>query len=94
VAGAGCPGAVRFLSSIRRRPAEDRLPSGITSAGADQSIPLSVPEETPAFRGREAEFAIETIRRWWMEMGRPTCGAAEELLIEVRPWYWTGHGPH
>jgi hypothetical protein len=28
-----------------------------------------------------AEFATETIRRWWMEMGRPTYGAAKELLI-------------
>ena len=28
-----------------------------------------------------AEFATETIRRWWKEMGRPTYGAAKELLI-------------
>lgn len=28
-----------------------------------------------------AEFAAETIRRWWIEMGRPTYGAAKELLI-------------
>jgi len=28
-----------------------------------------------------AEFATETIRRWWKEMGRPTYRAAKELLI-------------
>jgi hypothetical protein len=28
-----------------------------------------------------AEFATETIRRWWNEMGRPSYGAAKELLI-------------
>jgi Rhodopirellula transposase DDE domain len=28
-----------------------------------------------------AEFATETIRRWWNEMGRPTYRAAKELLI-------------
>jgi hypothetical protein len=28
-----------------------------------------------------AEFATETIRRWWTEMGQPTYGAAKELLI-------------
>ncbi len=28
-----------------------------------------------------AEFATETIRRWWNEMGRPTSRAAKELLI-------------
>jgi hypothetical protein len=28
-----------------------------------------------------AEFATETIRRWWDEMGRPTYRAAKELLI-------------
>jgi len=28
-----------------------------------------------------AEFATETIRRWWNEMGRPTYPAAQELLI-------------
>jgi Rhodopirellula transposase DDE domain len=28
-----------------------------------------------------AEFATETIRRWWREMGRPTYRAAKELLI-------------
>jgi len=28
-----------------------------------------------------AEFATETIRRWWKEMGRPTYRTAKELLI-------------
>ena len=28
-----------------------------------------------------AEFATETIRRWWKEMGRPTYRVAKELLI-------------
>ena len=28
-----------------------------------------------------AEFAVETIRRWWQEMGRPVYPEATELLI-------------
>jgi hypothetical protein len=28
-----------------------------------------------------AEFAVESIRRWWQRMGQPTYPAAEELLI-------------
>jgi hypothetical protein len=28
-----------------------------------------------------AEFATETIRRWWLEMGRPSYPTAQELLI-------------
>jgi hypothetical protein len=28
-----------------------------------------------------AEFAVETVRRWWLKMGRPTYPCATELLI-------------
>ena len=46
-----------------------------------------------------AEFAVETIRRWWYRMGSPAYPNAKELLITadaggsngIHPWLWKAH---
>jgi Rhodopirellula transposase DDE domain len=51
------------------------IPYGVYDQTLDQGwVSVGIDHDT-------AEFATETIRRWWNEMGRPTYRTAEELLI-------------
>jgi hypothetical protein len=51
------------------------IPYGVYDLGADEGwVSVGIDHDT-------AEFAVETIRRWWREMGRPRYPDARHLLI-------------
>jgi len=51
------------------------IPYGVYDVGANQGwVSVGTDHDT-------AEFAVETIRRWWRQMGAPTYVGASELLI-------------
>jgi hypothetical protein len=51
------------------------LPYGVYDLGADEGwVSVGIDHDT-------AEFAVETIRRWWLEMGRSRYPAARHLMI-------------
>jgi hypothetical protein len=51
------------------------IPYGVYDVGANQGwVSVGTDHDT-------AEFAVETIRRWWRQMGAPTYAGATELLI-------------
>jgi hypothetical protein len=51
------------------------IPYGVYDVGANQGwVSVGTDHDT-------AEFAVETIRRWWRQMGAPTYHGATELLI-------------
>jgi len=67
-------------------------PYGVNDVTANQGwVSVGIDHDT-------AEFAVESIRRWWLEMGRPLYGDAQRLLItadcggsngyRVRLWRW------
>ena len=50
-------------------------PYGVYDVTANQGwVSVGIDHDT-------AEFAVESIRRWWLEMGRPLYGDAQRLLI-------------
>ena len=50
-------------------------PYGVYDVGANQGwVSVGITDDT-------AEFAVESIRRWWREMGQPLYPAARRLLI-------------
>jgi hypothetical protein len=70
----GAPEAVRvydFIDSALGKVA----PYGVYDVGANQGwVSVGITHDT-------AEFAVETIRRWWREMGQPLYPQARRLLI-------------
>jgi hypothetical protein len=70
----GKPEAVRVYDFID--PALGKVaPYGVYDISANQGwVSVGITHDT-------AEFAVETIRRWWCEMGRPLYPTARRLLI-------------
>ena len=70
----GTPEAVRVYDFID--PELGKVaPYGVDDAGATQGwVSVGITHDT-------AEFAVESIRRWWREMGQPLYPAARRLLI-------------
>jgi hypothetical protein len=70
----GTPEAVRvydFIDPVLGKVA----PHGVYDGGANQGgVSIGIPHDT-------AEFAVESIRRWWREMGQPRYPTARRLLI-------------
>jgi hypothetical protein len=70
----GIPERVRvydFIDPTRGKVA----PYGVYDVGANQGwVSVGITHDT-------AEFAVETIRRWWREMGQPLYPHAQRLLI-------------
>jgi hypothetical protein len=70
----GCPEEVRSKDFPDKRLGK-AIPYGIYDQTHNKGwVSVGIDHDT-------AEFATETIRRWWGEMGRPTYRAAKELLI-------------
>jgi hypothetical protein len=70
----GTPEAVRVYDFID--PELGKVaPYGVYDVGANQGwVSVGITHDT-------AEFAVESIRRWWREMGQPLYPAARRLLI-------------
>ena len=70
----GVPEAVRVYDFID--PALGKVaPYGVYDVGANQGwVSVGITHDT-------AEFAVESIRRWWREMGQPLYPKARRLLI-------------
>ena len=70
----GVPEAVRVYDFID--PELGKVaPYGVYDVGANQGwVSVGITHDT-------AEFAVESIRRWWREMGQPLYPAARRLLI-------------
>jgi hypothetical protein len=70
----GAPEAVRVYDFID--PALGKVaPYGVYDVGANQGwVSVGITHDT-------AEFAVESIRRWWREMGHPLYPTARRLLI-------------
>jgi hypothetical protein len=70
----GTPEAVRVYAFID--PELGKVaPYGVYDVGANQGwVSVGITHDT-------AEFAVESIRRWWREMGQPLYPAARRLLI-------------
>ena len=70
----GAPEAVRVYDFID--PALGKVaPYGVYDVGANQGwVSVGITHDT-------AEFAVESIRRWWHEMGQPLYPKARRLLI-------------
>jgi len=70
----GTPEAVRVYDCID--PELGKVaPYGVDDVGANQGwVSVGITHDT-------AEFAVESIRRWWREMGQPLYPAARRLLI-------------
>ena len=70
----GSPEAVRVYDFID--PALGKVaPYGVYDVGANQGwVSVGITHDT-------AEFAVESIRRWWREMGQPLYPRARRLLI-------------
>jgi len=70
----GTPEAVRVYDFID--PALGKVsPYGVYDVGANQGwVSVGITHDT-------AEFAVESIRRWWREMGQPLYPKARRLLI-------------
>lgn len=61
------------------------IPYGVYDVGANQGwVSVGTDHDT-------AEFAVETIRRWWLEMGRPRYPKGERLLITADGGGSNGH---
>jgi hypothetical protein len=70
----GCPEEVRAKDFPDKRLGK-AIPYGVYDQTHNKGwVSVGIDHDT-------AEFATETIRRWWDEMGRPTYRAATELLI-------------
>src|SRR6185312_11814360 len=70
----GCPEEVRAKDFPDKRLGK-AIPYGVYDQTPNKGwVSVGIDHDT-------AEFATETIRRWWAEMGRPTYRAAKELLI-------------
>jgi hypothetical protein len=71
---AGQPELVRAYDFVDRALGK-AIPYGVYDVAANQGwVSVGTDPDTPA-------FAVESVRRWWGQMGRPTYPAATELLI-------------
>jgi Rhodopirellula transposase DDE domain len=71
---AGQPEVVRVDDFVDRALGK-AIPYGVYDVAANQGwVSVGTDHDTPA-------FAVETVRRWWAQMGRPTYPEATELLI-------------
>jgi hypothetical protein len=70
----GQPEAVRVHDFVDRDLGK-AIPYGVYDLAANRGwVSVGTDHDTPA-------FAVQTVRRWWEQMGRPTYPAAAELLI-------------
>jgi hypothetical protein len=70
----GHPEAVRVHDFVDRELGR-AIPYGVYDLAANRGwVSVGTAHDTPA-------FAVQTVRRWWEQMGRPTYPAAAELLI-------------
>jgi len=70
----GHPEAVRVHDFLARDLGK-AIPYGVYDLAANQGwVSVGTDHDTPA-------FAVQTVRRWWAEMGRPVYPQATELLI-------------
>ena len=87
----GKPEEVRVHDFVDREKGK-AIPYGVYDLGANRGwVSVGVDHDTAA-------FAVNTIRRWWRNMGRRTYGRADSLLItadgggsngvRVRLWKW------
>lgn len=71
---AGRPEAVH-VHDFPSQAVERAIPYGVYDVGTNQGwVSVGTDHDT-------AEFAVETIRRWWQQMGAPTYPGATDLLI-------------
>ena len=72
----GKPEEVRVYDFIDKAPDKGRVtPYGVYDLGANEGwVSVGTDHDT-------AQFAVQTIGKWWLEMGRPRYPGATELLI-------------